>query len=121
MGIVLDIMDGPLCNSILKMNIDATVRDELLVCLIVRDEIIISKMAIVTVVLLNVDRVSCRKFLKCFLAFNDFSRAKSLVEMDISQAREVVNKYGGCFASISSQPSFELSNKSILRILELVN
>ncbi len=85
------------------------------VCLTVRDEGTVSKAAIVTVVLLNVDRVSCRKFLKCFLAFNDFSRAKSLVEMDISQAREVVNKYGGCLALISSQPSLELSNESILR------
>ncbi len=81
MCIVLDVTDGTLCNSILKMCIDTTVRDELLVCLTVRDEGTVSKVAIVTVVLLNTDRVSCSKFLKCFLGFNGFSRRQTLMEM----------------------------------------
>ncbi len=63
------------------MRIDATVRDELLVCLTVRDEGTVSKAAIVTVVLLNADRVSCSKFLKCFLGFNGFSRRETLMKM----------------------------------------
>ncbi len=48
-------MDGMLCNFILKMCIDATIRDELLICLTVRDDGTVSKAAIVTVVLLNMD------------------------------------------------------------------
>jgi len=79
--IVLDVTDGTLCNSILKMCIDATVRDELLVCLTVRNEGTVSKAAIITVVLLNADGVSCGKFLKCFLGFNGFSRRETLMEM----------------------------------------
>ncbi len=78
------------------MRIDATVRDELLVCLTVRDEGIVCKAAIVTVVLLNADRVSCCKFLKCLLGFNGFSRRETLMEICKAKAGEVINKYGSC-------------------------
>ncbi len=110
-----------LCNSILKVCIDAAVRDELLIYITVRDERIVSKMSIVTVVLLDVDRVSWCQFFKCFLGFNGISRRKSLLEIYIVKAGEVVDKYGSVLVPLLCQTSFELSNESILRRLKLVN
>ncbi len=107
MGIILNILCSFLFNSILKMCIDATVRDELLIFRSVGNESIISETAIVTVVLLNADRVLCYKFLTCPPGFNGFSKRKSLVEINIAKVGEVIKKYGSCLGLLSHQASFK--------------
>ena len=71
-GALGQVLDGSLCYSILKVDIDPA-EGELLIALLARHlEVIVGKLTIVTVVMLDLDAVLGSKSFKCLLGLNCF-------------------------------------------------
>ena len=91
---VLEVSCGPLSNAILKMGFDATLADVLIV-----NFTIVSKPAVVCMVLFDSDTMTGHNFSNAAFCLHCFSQWWGLMEMEIVQAQGVVNKDGGSLIS----------------------
>ena len=98
---VLEVPCGPLSNAILKMGIDIAVADVLIVGFTMVNECVVSKLAIVCMVLLDIDAMMGCKFFERDFCMHFFFQQEGLLEMEIVQAREVVDKDGGGLVSFA--------------------
>ena len=109
-----DVSDGSFSNVILEMDIDATEGKCLLLLFCILFEGIVSKSAIVTMVVLNRDTVFGRKKFNAALGIDSVQSGDLLHEMNVFQAREVVNKYCSISVALESKPTLDLGNKTQL-------
>ena len=86
--------NGLFCHAVLKVGIDPTVGNSLLLCGVVVDECVVGKTAVVGVVVLDSDMMVCRELFKRVLCSECLVAAEVEHEMIISEAGIVVDKDG---------------------------
>ena len=96
------------------MGVDSTVGKSLFLACAVVDECIVGKTAIVCMIVIDADVVVGSELLKCMFCLDGFVTAEVLHEMDIAEAREVVDEDGCCLVSLFGQRSLELGDESRL-------
>jgi hypothetical protein len=109
-----DIPNGSLGDAILEMGVDTTKGKCLLVCIAVLLECIVCKSPVVGMVVFDVNAVLFCKSLESYFGLDGFGGRHAGHQMDESQPRIVVDKYGGGVVSTRSEPSLELSKESSL-------
>ena len=85
------------------------------------DECIVSKAAIVGMVVFNGDTMVGGKLLESLLCLDCFIAGHVCHHVDVVEAGEVVNKDGCCLVALNGQLAFELGNKTLLHGNHLVH
>ncbi len=84
-SLLSDVPDGSLGPSILEMGVHATVSDELLVGGAMRNECVVSKAAVVCLILLDFDGMASSELFEGLLGLDRFVSGKRLLQMDVSK------------------------------------
>ena len=113
-ALLFDRSNGSFSNTILEVGVDSTVGKSLFLSCAVVDECIVGETAIVCMIVIDADVVIGGELLECMFCLDGFVAAEVLHEMDIAEAREVVDEDGCCLVSLFGERSFELSDESRL-------
>ncbi len=114
MSTLREVPDGLFGNSILKMRVDAT-EDESLAGLLARQlEVIVSKSAIVAMVVLNRDAMLFCKLFECEFGCNHFVVRQGRHQVNVLEAQKMVNKHSCSLVPFLGEHSFQLRHKSDL-------
>jgi hypothetical protein len=97
-----DISNGSFGNAILEMSVDPTVRNCLMMLLAVLLEGVVSKSAIVCMIVLDGYTVICCESLECLLCLDGLLRCHTCHEMNVAQSRVVINEDSGCDVPLGS-------------------
>jgi hypothetical protein len=96
------------------MRIDATEGESLVGLLARRFEVIVSKSAIVAMVVLNCDTVLFCKLLECKFGCNCFGELRGRHQVNVLEVQKMVNKHSCSLVPFLGEHSFQLRHKSDL-------
>ena len=116
-----DVSDGSFSQAILKMGIGPTVGESLLPLGAMVDDRVVSKAAIVGMVVFDGDKMVGGKLFESLFCFDCLIAGHACHHVDVAEAGEVVDKDGCCLVALDGQLAFELGDKAWLCGNHLVN
>ena len=121
MVIILQVPYSFLCHSILKMGIDATDREGLSLILNCLIEELVLKSSIISMVMLDSHTMGCCKGFKSLLCLDHLFGSQHLLEMDITESAQMIDRYGCCIVPGTGRYFFQLCNQSWHCQFQLIN
>ena len=120
-GILGEVANCSLCNSILEVGIDPTEGELLAALLACGDKCIVCKLAIITMVVLDLHSMLGCKLLKGLFCSNGFFRIERRHQMHILEVQEVVDENRGIAVVLLGECPLVLAKEASLGGDELVN